>query len=79
MIPLAGFQPATDPRVIRTVNAIERELMSDGFVQRYRPKEHIDGLPPGEGAFRRVHVLAGRTITCCEDAVPTLLRDFDGP
>ena len=42
MIPLAGSQPATDPRVIRTVYAIERELMSDGFVQRYRPKEHID-------------------------------------
>jgi GH15 family glucan-1,4-alpha-glucosidase len=51
MIPLVGFLPATDSRVIGTVDAIERELMCDGFVQRYRPKEHIDGLPPGEGAF----------------------------
>jgi GH15 family glucan-1,4-alpha-glucosidase len=51
MIPLVGFLRATDPRVIGTVKAIERELMSDGFVQRYQPHEHIDGLPPGEGAF----------------------------
>jgi GH15 family glucan-1,4-alpha-glucosidase len=51
MIPLVGFLPATDPRVIGTVVAIERELMCDGLVRRYRPKEHIDGLPPGEGAF----------------------------
>ena len=51
MIPLVGFLPATEPRVIGTVKAIERDLMCDGFVQRYLPKEHIDGLPPGEGAF----------------------------
>ena len=51
MIPLVGFLPATDPRVIGTVRAIEHDLMSDGFVQRYRSTEHVDGLPPGEGAF----------------------------
>jgi GH15 family glucan-1,4-alpha-glucosidase len=51
MIPLVGFLPATDRRVIGTVDAIERELMWNGFVQRYRPHQHIDGLPPGEGAF----------------------------
>ena len=51
MIPLVGFLPATDSRVLGTVAAIERELMWDGFVQRYRPKEHIDGIPGGEGAF----------------------------
>jgi GH15 family glucan-1,4-alpha-glucosidase len=31
--------------------AIERELMSDGFVRRYSTTEDVDGLPPGEGAF----------------------------
>ena len=51
MIPLVGFLPATDPRVVGTVAAIERELMWEGFVQRYETKEHIDGLPPGEGVF----------------------------
>jgi GH15 family glucan-1,4-alpha-glucosidase len=51
MIPLVGFLPATDPRVVGTVAAIERELMWEGFVQRYVTEEHIDGLPPGEGVF----------------------------
>jgi GH15 family glucan-1,4-alpha-glucosidase len=51
MIPLVGFLPATDRRVVGTVSAIEQDLMSNGFVRRYRPKEHIDGLPPGEGVF----------------------------
>jgi GH15 family glucan-1,4-alpha-glucosidase len=51
MIPLVGFLPPTDSRVLGTVAAIERDLMWNGLVQRYRPKEHIDGLPGGEGAF----------------------------
>ncbi len=36
MIPLVGFLPADDPRVVSTVEAIERELVDDGFVLRYR-------------------------------------------
>jgi GH15 family glucan-1,4-alpha-glucosidase len=51
MIPLVGFLPPTDPRVRGTVEAVERELMRDGFVQRYPTTENVDGLPPGEGAF----------------------------
>jgi GH15 family glucan-1,4-alpha-glucosidase len=53
MLPLVGFLPATDPRVRGTVEAIERELMRDGFVLRYDPAESadIDALPPGEGVF----------------------------
>jgi GH15 family glucan-1,4-alpha-glucosidase len=51
MIPLVGFLPARDARVRGTVEAIERDLMADGFVLRYRTKQHIDGLPPGEAAF----------------------------
>jgi GH15 family glucan-1,4-alpha-glucosidase len=51
MIPLVGFLPATDPRVLGTLNAVERHLMADGFVQRYATSEAVDGLPPGEGAF----------------------------
>ena len=57
MIALVGFLPASDPRIVSTVEAIERELLVDGFVQRYRtdaPADAatgVDGLPPGEGAF----------------------------
>jgi GH15 family glucan-1,4-alpha-glucosidase len=53
MMPLVGFLPATDERVRGTVAAIERELLVDGFVQRYtqHPGDSVDGLPAGEGAF----------------------------
>jgi len=50
-IPIVGFLPADDPRVIGTVSAIERDLMRDGFVMRYLTETAPDGLPPGEGAF----------------------------
>ena len=50
-IPLVGFLPPEDSRVVATVEAIQRELMVDGFVLRYRGNEEVDGLPPGEGAF----------------------------
>ena len=52
MMPLVGFLPATDERVRSTVEAIERELMVDGLVRRYRPEEEgVDGLPGREGVF----------------------------
>jgi len=51
-MPLAGFLPITDERVSNTIEAIERELMHDGFVLRYRPQERgVDGLPGTEGVF----------------------------
>ncbi len=51
LLPLVGFLPPTDPRIIGTVAAIERRLVVDGFVMRYDTGEVLDGLPPGEGAF----------------------------
>ena len=46
MIPLVGFLPAKDPRVVGTVEAVERELMvDDGFVLRYRTTD--DGRSTG--------------------------------
>jgi GH15 family glucan-1,4-alpha-glucosidase len=48
---LVGFLPPEDPRIIGTVAAVERELLSDGFVLRYRTVGDLDGLPEGEGAF----------------------------
>jgi GH15 family glucan-1,4-alpha-glucosidase len=52
LLPLVGFLPAADPRVRGTIEAIERGLVEDGFVLRYRTHERgVDGLPPGEGVF----------------------------
>jgi GH15 family glucan-1,4-alpha-glucosidase len=51
MMPLIGFLPPGDARVRSTVAAVERELMVDGFVLRYRTEETRDGLTGGEGAF----------------------------
>jgi GH15 family glucan-1,4-alpha-glucosidase len=51
MLPLVGFLPATDPRMRGTVAAIERDLVQDGFVLRYRSDAAADGVPGGEGAF----------------------------
>jgi GH15 family glucan-1,4-alpha-glucosidase len=53
MMPLVGFLPPSDPRVVGTVDAIERELVRDDLVLRYHTDPHgtVDGLPPGEGVF----------------------------
>jgi GH15 family glucan-1,4-alpha-glucosidase len=51
LLPLLGFLPPEDPRVIGTLHAIERDLTVDGLVLRYRTDESADGLPPGEGTF----------------------------
>jgi GH15 family glucan-1,4-alpha-glucosidase len=51
MLPLVGFLPPEDPRIVGTVAAVERCLLHDGFVLRYDTEEGVDGLPPGEGVF----------------------------
>ncbi len=53
MMAKVGFLPATDPRIVGTVEAIERNLLTEGFVARYQtsPTGSVDGLPAGEGAF----------------------------
>jgi GH15 family glucan-1,4-alpha-glucosidase len=68
LIPEVGFLPIDDARVTNTIAAIERELLVDGFVQRYRTESGADGLPAGEGVFipcsfwlADSYVLQGRT------------------
>jgi GH15 family glucan-1,4-alpha-glucosidase len=52
VLPLVGFLPGDDPRIRGTVEAVERELLENGFVLRYRTDaDAVDGLPPGEGVF----------------------------
>jgi GH15 family glucan-1,4-alpha-glucosidase len=52
LMPIVGFLPPDDPRVVATVEAIRRELTIDGLVLRYRTEAGgVDGLPAGEGVF----------------------------
>jgi GH15 family glucan-1,4-alpha-glucosidase len=53
LIPRVGFLPWHDPRVLGTVDAVQRELCQDGFLLRYQPQAdgNVDGLPGTEGAF----------------------------
>lgn len=53
MIPLVGFLPPDDDRVIRTMEVIQEELCADGLVLRYRTDgtQASDGLEGDEGAF----------------------------
>ncbi len=50
-IPLVGFLPPDDPRVLGTVERICAELLENGLLNRYRTESGVDGLPQGEGTF----------------------------
>jgi alpha,alpha-trehalase len=52
MMPIVGFLPADDPRVLTTIAAIEERLTDErGLVYRYRTDNGIDGLAGEEGTF----------------------------
>jgi GH15 family glucan-1,4-alpha-glucosidase len=52
MMPIVGFLPADDPRILATIDAIEADLTDEsGLVYRYRGAEGADGLPGEEGSF----------------------------
>jgi GH15 family glucan-1,4-alpha-glucosidase len=51
LIPISGFLPPQDPRVLGTIDAIQREICSGPFVWRYSTDEGVDGLAGSEGAF----------------------------
>jgi GH15 family glucan-1,4-alpha-glucosidase len=51
LAPLFGFLPATDERMMNTVEAISSELSENGFVLRYVTDDTDDGLSGKEGTF----------------------------
>jgi GH15 family glucan-1,4-alpha-glucosidase len=55
LIPEVGFLPATDPRVVATVDAVSRDLMDGGLLRRYElapgGESDVDGLSGSEGSF----------------------------
>ena len=51
VIPMVGFLPPDDPRVLGTVAAVERDLLRDGLLLRYRTESGVDGLAGDEYPF----------------------------
>ena len=48
LIPALGFLPPADPRVLATIDVVQRDLSAGGYCHRYHSP---DGLPGDEGAF----------------------------
>jgi len=65
LIPIFGFLPADDPRVLGTIDAVKQEICDGPFVWRYSTKDGVDGLAGGEGAF----------LICCVWLVSALAMD----
>ena len=68
LIPLLGFLPGDDPRVLGTIAAVESDLLRGGQLMRYRTETGVDGLRGDEGTFLActfwlvsAYTLAGRT------------------
>lgn len=52
MMPIVGFLPADDPRMLATIAAIADGLTDDrGLVYRYRTEHGVDALAGDEGTF----------------------------
>jgi GH15 family glucan-1,4-alpha-glucosidase len=51
MMPLQGFVAPRDPMWLSTLEAIDKELVSDSLVYRYNPSASPDGLAGNEGTF----------------------------
>jgi GH15 family glucan-1,4-alpha-glucosidase len=73
LIAQSGFLPPDDPRVVGTVEAIERELLQGGLVRRYSTQDVDDGGGGREGAFLAcsvwladAYVLTGRLDEAAE-------------
>ncbi len=74
MMPIVGFLPGDDPRVLATIDAVAEHLSDPaGLVYRYRTTTGVDGLEGEEGTFllctfwlAQAYALAGRTDQATE-------------
>jgi GH15 family glucan-1,4-alpha-glucosidase len=76
MMPLVGFLPANDARVVGTVKAIETHLMENGFVSRYTQDPAVDGMPHGEAMFLACSFWLADNY-CLQNRRQDALRMFD--
>jgi GH15 family glucan-1,4-alpha-glucosidase len=51
LMPLMGFVAPRDPQWLDTLDAMDKELVSDSLVYRYNPSASPDGLAGSEGTF----------------------------
>lgn len=51
LMPIVGFISPKDPRWLSTLKAIEKDLVSDSLVYRYKPELEPDGFVSHEGTF----------------------------
>ncbi|HET9501615.1 MAG TPA: glycoside hydrolase family 15 protein [Marmoricola sp.] len=51
VLPAVGFIEGDDPKMLGTIEAVEKDLMRDGFLLRYRTDSGVDGLAGDEHPF----------------------------
>jgi GH15 family glucan-1,4-alpha-glucosidase len=51
LIPVVGFLPGDDPRVLGTIKAVEEDLLHDGLLLRYLTQTGVDGIEGDEHPF----------------------------
>ena len=79
LMPLVFFVSPTDPRMLRTIDAINRPpqdggLVSDGLVFRYDVEKTPDGLKGTEGTFNLCTFWLVEALTRASSADPKRLR-----
>ena len=80
MMPLVFFMSPGDPRMLATLDAINRPprdggLVSDGLVFRYDVDKAPDGLSGHGGYIQHLHVLAGGSADARSCRDPERLDD----
>jgi GH15 family glucan-1,4-alpha-glucosidase len=65
LMPLVFFVSPTDPRMLKTLEAIQRDLTSDHLVRRYSVKRSDDGLYGEEGTFSLCTFWLVEALTRC--------------
>lgn len=80
LMPLVFFLGPDDPRMLKTLEAIQRPpnqggLVSDGLVYRYHPDQLPDGLPGKEGTFNMCSFWLVEALTRAGRAHPKLLDE----
>ncbi|MGN6253141.1 MAG: glycoside hydrolase family 15 protein [Marmoricola sp.] len=76
MIPIVGFLPGDDPRVLGTIEAIEKGLMQDGLLLRYRTDSGVDGLSGAENPFLACSfwLVSAYALACRQDDAEKLME-----
>ena len=77
LIAQVGFLPPGDPRFRGTVAAIERDLVEDGFVLRYRAREGGRRPAGAGGRLPRLQLLARRRLRAAAAATTTRAALFE--